>query len=369
MAANTVQNQGALRPGFSIATAMAAGLICIGLPLGFGQQLGPAPKPTPAGAAQQPLPPLPDLLQEMFQGATPLNPEKTVALDVANKRVVLRTEVACPDCVLEMVLVPEGNREHETILRIRSRAFVIHGALLALGLEPGKPAQFTPEFVAPTGPVIQIEAHWVDSDGKLQKARIQEWVRGNTHRYHSAPLPGPPPGLQMPYKELRWDKFNNEILWYGQMSAEDRDDLLTKWKNADYQKAIRKFYEDGQSRPMKADFVFAGSSMFKDEETGQEIYQAEGGHLICTSNFGDAMIDIREESTASDGAQTYEGWKEKIPKQGTPVVLVLTHQKDESAREDAETKEPVKGKAKGQEKTDSGETGDRKTGQESAKKP
>ncbi len=347
----SVQNQGALRPGFSIAAAMVAGLICIGLPLGFGQQPVPAPKPTAAGATQQPLPPLPDLLQEMFKGATPLNPEKTVALDVANKRVVLRTEVACPDCVLEMVLVPEGNREHETILRIRSRAFVIHGALLALGLEPGKPAQFTPEFVAPTGPVIEIEAHWVDSEGKLQKARIQEWVRGNTHRYHSAPLPGPPPGLQMPYKELRWDKFNNEILWYGQMSEEDRDDLLTKWKNADYQKAIRKFYEDGQSRPMKADFVFAGSSMYKDEETGQEIYQAEGGHLICTSNFGDAMIDIREESSASDGAQTYEGWKEKIPKQGTPVVLVLTPQKNL----------PANGKNAVEEKSEPRESEDRKS--------
>jgi hypothetical protein len=351
MMAISVQNQGALRPGFSIAAAMVAGLICIGLPLGFGQQPVPAPKPTAAGATQQPLPPLPDLLQEMFKGATPLNPEKTVALDVANKRVVLRTEVACPDCVLEMVLVPEGNREHETILRIRSRAFVIHGALLALGLEPGKPAQFTPEFVAPTGPVIEIEAHWVDSEGKLQKARIQEWVRGNTHRYHSAPLPGPPPGLQMPYKELRWDKFNNEILWYGQMSEEDRDDLLTKWKNADYQKAIRKFYEDGQSRPMKADFVFAGSSMYKDEETGQEIYQAEGGHLICTSNFGDAMIDIREESSASDGAQTYEGWKEKIPKQGTPVVLVLTPQKNL----------PANGKNAVEEKSEPRESEDRKS--------
>jgi len=340
MVADSVQTRWPRTPGLSVLSAMLIGALCIGLPLGFAQQLGRqnAPAPTPAGE-RGPLKPLPELLQMEFKGATPLNPDATVALDAANKRVLLRTEVACPDCVLEMVLVPEGNREHETILRIRSRAFVIHGALMALGLEPGKTAQFTPEFVAPTGPVINIEARWVDKDGKLQKARIQEWVRGNTHRYHSAPLTGPPPGLQMPYKELRWDKFNNEILWYGQMSKDDRDDLLTKWKNADYQKAINKFYEDGQSKPMNADFVFAGSSFFKDEETGKEIYQAEGGHLICTSNFGDAMIDIREESTASDGAQTYEGWKEKIPPAGTPVVLVLTPDKsdDEKKKDDTET--------------------------------
>jgi hypothetical protein len=45
--------------------------------------------------------------------------------------------------------------------------------------------------------------------------------------------------------------------------------------------------------------------------------------LICTSNFGDAMIDVREESSASDGGQTYEGWSERIPPAGTPVLLVL----------------------------------------------
>jgi hypothetical protein len=75
---------------------------------------------------------------------------------------------------------------------------------------------------------------------------------------------------------------------------------------------------------MTAEFVFAGSSMFRDEETGREYYQAEGGHLICTSNFPDAMLDLREESSASDGAQTYEGWTERLPPEGTPVLLILS---------------------------------------------
>ena len=190
----------------------------------------PVPDPGPGRSEEKPLGPLPEKLTKEIETATPLNPESTVLLDRERKRVILRTEVACPDCILEMLLVPEGNREHETILRIRSKAYVIHTALLALGLEPGKGAQFSPEFVPPTGPEIGLEVVWLDDKGELQRKKAQDWVRQNVHRYFAAPLSGPPPGLQLPYKNLRWDKFNNEILWYGPMTDAERDDLLTKWK-------------------------------------------------------------------------------------------------------------------------------------------
>jgi len=281
-------------------------------------------------SAPRPLEALPVKLNSELEGTTPLNSDGTVLIDVKTRRVVLRTEVACRDCILEMFLVPEGNREHETILRIRSKAFVIHTALLALGLEPGKPAAFSPEFVAPSGPEIGLQLVWQDDKGMIQRADACDWIRHNVHRYYAAPLSGPPPGLQLPYKNLRWDKFNKEILWYGPMTEEDRTDLLSKWKKDEYQKAIQTFFEDGKSRPMKAAFVFAGSSLYKDEATGEEFYQAEGGHLICTSNFPDALLDVREESSASDGGQTYEAWTEKIPPVGTTVLLVMTPRADAS---------------------------------------
>ena len=288
-----------------------------------------SPKPEPENrSGPKPLVPLPEKLQRELDGTTPLNPHNTVLIDIKSKRVILRTEIACRDCILEMFLVPEGNREHETILRIRSKAYVIHTALLALGLEPGKPASFSPDFVAPTGPEIAMKVVWLDENGTLQRADADEWIRHNVHRYYSVPLSGPPIGLQFPYKNLRWDKFNNEILWYGPMTNEERTDLLTKSKKEEYQKAIEKFYEEGKSRPMTASFVFVGSSMYKDEDTGEEFYQAEGGHLICTSNFSDALLDIREESSASDGGQAYEAWTEKIPPVGTPVLLVMTPKAD-----------------------------------------
>ena len=95
------------------------------------------PKPeSDSQSGLKPLAALPLELNSEIAGATPLNVDGTVLIDLKGKRVVLRTEVACRNCILEMFLVPEGNREHETILRIRSKAFVIHSALLALGLEP-----------------------------------------------------------------------------------------------------------------------------------------------------------------------------------------------------------------------------------------
>ncbi|MFO1003122.1 MAG: YdjY domain-containing protein [Planctomycetaceae bacterium] len=293
----------------------------------------PVPDKGPDDEKKKPLPVLHEKLVAEMKGATPLNPEATVLLDVASSRIILRTDVACRDCLLEMLLVPEGNREHETILRIRSKAYVIHTGLLALGLEPGKPAEFSPAFVAPSGPEIDIEAVWVDDKGELQRKPVQSWIRRNIHRYYSAPLSGPPPGLKLPYSNLRWDRFNNEILWYGPMSDAERDDLLSKWDKEEYQQVIRRFHKDSQSIPMTAKFVFVGSSMYKDEETGEEYYQAEGGHVICTSNFGDALLDVKEESSASDGAQSYEGWTDQIPPKGTPALLMLkaTEKKDGSA--------------------------------------
>lgn len=322
------------RRGSNCSSVAAAGLLLLILPLLQADESGkppaagqqpPKPQPEePREAARKPLPPLPALLQQELRGATALNPEATVYLDPQKKHVLLRTELACPDCILEMVLVPEGNREHETILRIRAKAFVIHSALLAAGLEPGRPAVFSPEFQPPQGPVVDIQAVWLDANGKRQQRRLQEWVRHNTHRYQAARLSGPPPGLELPWKNLRWDRFNSEVLWFGPMTDGERDELLGKWQDPEWQKAIRQFHRDGQSRPMTAEFVFAGSSMFRDEETGREYYQAEGGHLICTSNFPDAMLDLREQSSASDGAQTYEGWTERLPPEGTPVLLILS---------------------------------------------
>ena len=74
---------------------------------------------------------------------------------------------------------------------------------------------------------------------------------------------------------------------------------------------------------MEATFVFAGSRWDVIEELRQQRYAAEDGHLITVANFSSATIDIAEPSSADDGGQMYEGWSERIPPVGTPVILEL----------------------------------------------
>lgn len=273
------------------------------------------------------LTPLPDVLQQRLKKATPLNPEKTILLGAERDRVFLHTHVACTDCLLEMFCCLEQTKEHESVLALRGKAYVVHAGLLATGTKPGQPASFDPKFEPPKGPQIDLIVHWVDETGKVKQAKAQDWMRHSVSRYYGKPLASPPPGVKLPLMELRYDPYNKEIIWFGQMSEKQRDHLLKLWDNADYQAAIKSFFKDSQPRPMKAEFVFAGSYEFVPEGTSKKVYAAEGGQLICVANFASATIDVREESSASDGGQSFEANPELVPPRGTPVLLELVPQK------------------------------------------
>jgi len=279
--------------------------------------------PQHSAAQLAPLAPLPDKLSKLIQKATPLNPSKTVLLNRSKKRVYLHTQVSCRNCVLEMLCVPIGEREHETILNIRARAFTVHAALLAMNMEPGKPAAFYPDYQPPEGPQLTLRVHWVDANGKKRTADARSWIRHSIHRYFSQPLVAAPPGIELPHEELRYDKYNKELLWYGPMTKDQREHLLTLWDDEKYQAAIQKFYELSQSRAMTASFLFTGSRWNTNKQTGERRYAAEDGHFITVANFPSSTIDIAEESSASDGGQTYEGWETKIPPEGTAVILEI----------------------------------------------
>ena len=265
----------------------------------------------------------PDLLKQL-NGATSLNPNKTAFLNLPEKKTFLKTRVACNSCLLEMLLCPIETKEHESVLSFDGKAYVVHTALLAMGLKPGHPVIFSPEYQAPDGPILNIKVHWRNKQGKLKSVDVRTWMRTSVSHYFSSPLAAPPAGIEFPFLELRYDPYNKDILWYGQMSPKDKKTLLSKSDNKDYQAAIEDFYQKSQPKPMKADFVFTGSFLAKRTEDSPEFYAGEDGYLICVANFAAATIDIKEASSASDGSQAFEADSNSVPVAGTPVILEIS---------------------------------------------
>ena len=68
----------------------------------------------------------------------------------------------------------------------------------------------------------------------------------------------------------------------------------------------------------------AGSAFWTDPADGREYYQADGGDLICVSNFPTATIDLPIESSQSNEALLFEVFKERVPKRETAVEMILS---------------------------------------------
>ena len=71
----------------------------------------------------------------------------------------------------------KGTKEHESILAVPTKAFVVHAALVALGAEPGGAAQFIPKYAAARGPRVDVTLFWTDEHGKRHRAAAQDWIR------------------------------------------------------------------------------------------------------------------------------------------------------------------------------------------------
>jgi hypothetical protein len=80
-------------------------------------------------------------------------------------------------------------------------------------------------------------------------------------------------------------------------------------------------------KQMPYDWVFAGSGFWRDEFTGEETYYAEGGEVICLSNFGTAMLDLPVASSQDNSQLLFQAFTERIPERETPVTLILSVQK------------------------------------------
>lgn len=110
-------------------------------------------------------------------GLKRLHPNYSVWLDVKGKRVVMTGEIVLREGPLEMFACLKGTKEHESIVAIPTKAFVVHAALIALNATPGGAVRFRPEYRPAQGTEIEVTVYWTDVDGKRRRARAQEWIR------------------------------------------------------------------------------------------------------------------------------------------------------------------------------------------------
>lgn len=255
--------------------------------------------------------------------AKKLNPSGTVLLDAANKKVVLRGELCLREGLLEMLVCKAKTKEHESIVSVDADAYVIHAALMALSAKPGTPVKFQPEFTPPTGQKIDIYLGWTDEFGRPHRYPAQKLIRRATQRYYTAVLEPLPGDLKIDNRgDLRYDEITHEVIWFGPMNDEQKKSLLSRSQDKKYHEIIEKFYKDSQLQEMKADFVFAGSGFFKQKD-GTQYYMAEAGNVVCVANFGDAMIDIAQLSSADNGGLMYEPYTERLPSRRTAITVEL----------------------------------------------
>ncbi len=192
-------------------------------------------------------------------GMVRLDPQSRIWADKKHRRVVVDGYIALRNGQLEMLACLVGTKEHESIVAVFSKAQLVHAGLLAVGAKKGKPVKWEPEYTPPSGSEIQVFALWKDKDGKKQSIDARKWVR--------------------------------------QIGTEDME--------------------------LETNFVFAGSMMWKDPDTGEERYMAESGDLICVSNFSTATLDVPLESTKVNSGLMFATFPDRIPERGAPVRLIL----------------------------------------------
>jgi hypothetical protein len=262
----------ALRRLAIVLLAIIVGWGCIGLSLEAAADESPTVEPT-AGPDVQTPPDIEVLAEQIAtevvrdgQDRRRLDPRYDVWVDMKSRHVILLGEVCLREGGLELLACLRGTKEHESILSVNTKAFLVHAALLAVGAEAGHPVEFNPEYRGAVGTEIDVALYWTDAEGKRQRQWARDWVReyenGNT--------------LCVPWV------FGGSGYW--------EDELIND---------------------------------ITGERKTLRHYKAEEGDLICVSNFPSAMLDLPIESSQSAQSLLYEAYTERIPPVDTKITIVL----------------------------------------------
>ncbi len=237
----TIRNLCVWRRLVSIAVVAAA--VCIGLPVASsGPATGPASRPAATTAPRR-------------------GPLKHLKIDRRGRRVIVDATVMLRKGMLEFLLCAEGVKDHETLLVTDARPSSLHAALLALGLAPGRPAQWVtpagekPVFISPAGAALIVTVRWTDKKGATHEVPVTDWMM-----------------------EVATKKKMHKTRW-----------------------------------------IFVGSDFIND---GRYWADVEGLHISVT-NFASAVIDVPFKSTSADALREFGVNTTAVPPKGTPVKLII----------------------------------------------
>jgi len=183
-------------------------------------------------------------------------------LDRKNRRVTLDAVVAQREDALEFLLCTTGTKEYESLLATPVKPSMLHAALLALDLRPGKSGRWSdregaePVFLPPAGAKLALTVRWTDAKGARREAPVSDWLIEGASR--AAP------------KALSW--------------------------------------------------VFVGSAILDDGS-----YWGDGeGHHVSLANFASSVIDVPFASSSKTAMLEFCPNRDAMPPKGTPVELVIT---------------------------------------------
>lgn len=133
-------------------------------------------------------------------------------------------------------------------------------------------------------------------------------------------MPGTPVRWDTEYVPATGQPIRVWVMWHDEQG---------QFQSTDARQWIRHV---GTEDSLELDWVFVGSSIWRDPSDGREYYQANGGEMICVSNFSTAMMDLPVQSSDQNNALLFDAFTERIPPVGTPVRLILVPLPDPAAQ-------------------------------------
>ena len=125
-----------------------------------------------------------------------LSKQHEIWIDMKSKKVMLAGQICLRQGALEVFACPRRTKEHESIISVNATALELHTCLIAIGADPGKPVQWSPDYVPATGPEINIEVIWTESTKQVtrnakqlvrnfetKKELDRNWVFGGSQFY------------------------------------------------------------------------------------------------------------------------------------------------------------------------------------------